>query len=215
MKQLLFITILVLFLNHLSAQNLPKGKVVVEKFLAPSLQGNRGGEDPVRRLTIYLPPGYENSKQRYPVIYYLHGFGVNDSLMMKWQGFKELMDSAISIGKIKQVILVLPNSDTHFGGSFYTNSSLTGNWSDNIAKDVVNYIDKKYRTIPDKNSRGLTGHSMGGNGALKIAMLYVNVFGAVYALSPAFLGWAGDFTINNPAFKEMDSFKIILLKWNY
>ena len=207
MKQLLLIPVLFLFLNNLSAQNLQKGKVVVEKFLAVYIQGNRGGEDPLRRLTIYLPPGYDNSKQRYPVIYYLHGFLSNDSLMMAWFHFNDLMDTAIFRGNIQPMILVLPDSDDNFGGSFYTNSSLTGNWADYIAKDIVDYIDKKYLTIPDRNSRGLTGHSMGGYGALKIGMLYPEVFGAVYASSPATLDWAADFTVNNPVFKDMDSFR--------
>ena len=207
MKQLLLIPILVLFLNNLSAQNLQNGKVVVEKFLAPSLQRNRAGEDPMRRVTIYLPPGYEDNKQRYPVIYYLHGFISNDSLMMAWFHFNDLMDTAIFRGHIHPMILVLPNSDNNFGGSFYTNSTLTGNWADYIAKDIVNYIDKRYRTIPDRNSRGLTGGSMGGYGALKLGMLYPDVFGAVYASSPATLGWAAEFTVNNPVFKDMDSFR--------
>ena len=206
MKFSLLILFLVLSLNTLNAQQTKKGKVMVEKFLAPSLQGNRGHEDPMRRVTIYLPPGYEKSKQHYPTVYFLHGFLVDDSLMMDWNRINELMDTAILSGRIQPMIFVMPNSDTKFGGSFYTNSTLTGNWTDYIAKDVVNYIDKKYRTIPDRNSRGLTGHSMGGNGALKIGMQYPNVFGAVYALSPAVLGWAGDFSVNSPAFKSMDSF---------
>ena len=207
MKSLLLILCLFLFLNNLSAQDTKKGKVIVEKFLSPSLQGNRAGENPMRRLIIYLPPGYETTDEHYPTIYYLHGFLVNDSFMMNWNRFNELMDAAILSGHIHPMILVLPNSDNNFGGSFYTNSSLTGNWADFIGKDVVDYIDKRYRTIPSRNSRGLTGHSMGGNGALKIGMLYPDVFGTVYALSPAVLGWAAEFNVNNPAFKGIDSFK--------
>jgi len=189
--------------------NSKKGKVIIEKFLAPSLQGNHAGENPMRRITIYLPPGYEKSKQHYPVIYFLHGgFGVlEDSLAMSWWRINELMDAAIIGGHIKPMILVLPNSDAKLGGGFYTNSTLTGNWADYIGKDVVKYIDKRYRTIANRNSRGLCGHSMGGNGALKIGMLYPDIFGAVYALSPANLGWGGDFSINAPFFKNMDLFK--------
>lgn len=186
-----------------------KGKVIVEKFLAPSLQGNHSGEDPMRRITIYLPPGYEESKQRYPVIYFLHGGMemLGDSIVMAWWRINELMDAAILGGHIRPMIFVLPNSDARLGGGFYTNSTLTGNWADYIAKDVVDYIDKRYRTIANKNSRGLSGHSLGGNGALKIGMLYPNVFGAVYALSPGLLAWGGSFSINDPVFKNIDSFR--------
>ncbi|QHT66233.1 esterase family protein [Rhodocytophaga rosea] len=194
-------------LNPVLAQESRKGKVIVERFLAPSLQGNRGGEDPMRRLTIYLPPGYQEGARRYPVFCFLHGFLVNDSLMMVYNRFKELMDMAILSGKLHPMILVLPSSDTKFGGSYYTNSALTGNWADYIGKDVVNYIDQNYRTLANRNSRGLCGHSMGGYGALKIGMLFPDTFGAVYALSPATLNWAAEYSLTNPAFKGMDSFR--------
>lgn len=207
MKPFLLCLFVFISLGNLSAQDVKRGNVVIAKFLAPSIQGNRGGEDPMRRLTIYLPPGYQQSKQRYPVFYFLHGFLVNDSLMMVYNRFQELMDTAILSGQLRPMILVLPNSDTKFGGSFYTNSALTSNWADYIGKDVVTYVDKTYRTIPNRNSRGLSGHSMGGNGALKIGMLFPDVFGAVYALSPAVLGWADEFNLTNPAFKGMDSFR--------
>ncbi len=55
-----------------------QGKVLVQKFLAPSIQNNKGGEDANRRLTIYLPPEYDKSNQRYPTIYFLHGFASDD-----------------------------------------------------------------------------------------------------------------------------------------
>ena len=209
MKPLLLILSLFFFLNPLLAQESKKGKVVVERFLAPSLQGNHAGEDPMRRITIYLPPGYEESKQRYPVVYFLHG-GLDvlgDSIVMAWWRIHDLMDAAVLGGHSHPMIFVLPNSDAKLGGGFYTNSTLTGNWADYIGKDVVDYIDRRYRTIANRNSRGLSGHSLGGNGALKIGMLYPDVFGAVYALSPAVLGWGGDFTINDPVYKSIDSYR--------
>ncbi|MBD2755268.1 alpha/beta hydrolase [Spirosoma validum] len=209
MKPFLLCLFVFLSLGRLSAQNPQKGKLIIEKFLAPSLQGNHAGEDPMRRITIYLPPGYEESKQRYPVIYFLHG-GMDvlgDSIVMAWWRLHELMDAAILKGHIHPMILVLPNSDAKLGAGFYTNSTLTGNWSDYIGKDVVAYIDKRYRTIANRNSRGLSGHSMGGNGALKIGMLYPEVFGTVYAHSPANLGWAAEFSLNASFFKGMDSYR--------
>jgi S-formylglutathione hydrolase FrmB len=161
----------------------------------------------MRQISVYLPPGYEESTQRYPTIYFLHGFGVNDSQMFEWLEFKKLMDEAINKGSIRPMILVLPNSHNRFKGSFYTNSTLTGNWADFIGKDVVTYTDKNFRTIPERNSRGLSGHSMGGNGALKIGMLFSDVFAAVYALSPAVLNWSHDFTMRNNGFKQISKAK--------
>jgi S-formylglutathione hydrolase FrmB len=192
-----------LFLSFLSLVCFSQGKVITQKFLAPSLKKNTGGEDANRRLTIYLPPGYEKTTQRYPVLYFLHGFAADDDDMMKYIGFKNLMDSAIKAGQLRPTILVLPNSMTKYFGSFYTNSSVAGNWADFIGKDVVEYIDKNYRTIAHRNSRGLFGHSMGGNGALKMAMMFADQFSAVYAMSPGALHFSDDFRLSHPAFKKV------------
>lgn len=190
-----------------NSQQIKAGKIITHQFLAASIQGNKGGEDPMRRVSVYLPPGYDEKHDRYPVIYFLHGFDANDSLMIEWLGFKNLMDRAIGNGTIRPTILVLPNSDTRFKGSFYSNSPLTGKWSDYIGKDVVSYIDKNFKTIANRNSRGLAGHSMGGHGALKIGMLFPEVFGAVYAMSPGALHWSKEFNIDNTAFKKISEIK--------
>jgi S-formylglutathione hydrolase FrmB len=187
--------------------DIQKGEVVVRHFLAPSIKANHGGEDAMRSVSVYLPAGYNESNRRYAVIYFLHGFYMNDSLQLLFTSFKDLLDEAIVEKKIQPVIVVFPNSETHFKGSFYTNSPLTGNWADFIGRDVVNYIDNNFRTIPDRNSRGLAGHSMGGNGALKIGMLYSKVFGSVYALSPAVLNWSNEISVDNPVFKTVDTLK--------
>lgn len=194
----------VLCIFFLSAVTYGQGKVITQTFIAVSIQNNKGGEDANRRLSIYLPPGYETSTQLYPVIYVLHGYGGTDSLMMSvWFNFKELLDEAIKTGKMRPMIVVAPNSNTKLQGSFYTNSSVTGNWADYIAKDVVQYMDKNFRTIPDRRSRGICGHSMGGNGALKLGMQFADIFSAVYALSPAVLDWYGDFSLSSRGFKRI------------
>ncbi|WP_114780632.1 alpha/beta hydrolase [Botryobacter ruber] len=189
------------------AQDYSKGQVRVEKLLAKALQGNRGGENPVRSITVYLPPGYNEGNKRYPVIYYLHGFAWNDSLLIAQDHLDQLLDKAIAAGKIRETVVVMPDHHTLYRGSYFTNSSLTGNWADFTAREVVTFIDKNYRTIPDKNSRGLAGHSMGGYGALKLVMQYPDVFGAVYAMSPAKLDWGKEYTIDNSAFKMISTAK--------
>jgi len=207
MKKILFPVFLPLFASCCYSQQINKGTVVVKTFLAPSIQNNKGGEEANRRLTIYLPPGYEKTAQRYPVLYFLHGFAADDEDMMKYIGFKDLMDSAIEAGQLRPAILVLPNSMTKYFGSFYTNSSVAGNWADFIGKDVVEYMDKNYRTIAHRKSRGLAGHSMGGNGALKMAMLFADQFSAVYAMSPGALHFSDDFRLSHPAFKRVSEQK--------
>nr|WP_294905753.1 alpha/beta hydrolase-fold protein [uncultured Lacibacter sp.] len=200
MKNILAAMLLLFVLATGTAQ----GKLVRQEFVAASLQNNKAGEDPLRQLTVYLPPDYEQSTQRYPVIYVLHGYGGTDSVMMNvWINFKKLLDQAIKTGKMRPMIVVAPNSITKLQGSFYTNSSVTGNWADYIGKDVVQYMDKHFRTIPNRKSRGLCGHSMGGNGALKLGMLFADTFSAVYALSPAVLDWHSDFSLSSRGFKRI------------
>jgi hypothetical protein len=94
------------------------------------------------------------------------------------------MDSLIESGQVKEMIIVVASGDSKMGGSFYVNSPVTGNWEDHIVKDVVGYMDGHFRTLPQPESRGITGHSMGGFGALNIAMHHPEVFAAVYSMSP-------------------------------
>ncbi len=185
-----------------------KGTVTIAEFVSGSVKGNKAGEDPNRRLAIYLPPGYDKSKERYPVIYFLHGFGASEGVLRDLQ-MHDLLDEAIAAQRIKPVILVAPGSQTVYGGSFYTNSELTGNWADYIAKDVVEYVDKNYRTLAKKESRGLCGHSMGGNGAIKLAMLFPEVYGSVYSMSPSVLNWGEEFGFDNPGFKIIHQSKTL------
>ena len=117
------------------------------------------------------------------------------------------MDKAIALEKIKPVIVVVPNHHTKYRGSFYSNSALGGNWADFTAIDLVSHIDKNYRTIADRNSRGITGHSGGGAGAIRLGMLFPEVFSAVYGLSPALHGDQEIWGINNPAWRQVSEIK--------
>jgi enterochelin esterase-like enzyme len=196
---LLFVFVL---LGNIVFAQYPSGNVVFDHLYSASLE-NPGGENPTRRVTVYLPPGYEESEQRYPVIYYLHGFTWSDSLMVISSHFDKLLDKAIASGKIKPTIVVMPDQHTLFRGSWYTNSSLTGKWSDFTGIDLVNFIDKKYRTIPEWESRGIAGHSMGGQGAIRLGMQFPDVFSCVYALSPATLGIVEDIGIRSSAYRRI------------
>ena len=189
----------------IKAQNIEKGQVITERILSKAISGNPGGEDPLRRVTIYLPPGYDESDERYPVLYYLHGFTWSDSLTFSRNKMHDLLDKAIYNGLVRKLIVVVPNQYTLFRGSFLTNSDLTGNWVDFTVSELVDYIDQNYRSIPQRESRGLAGHSMGGNGALKIGMLRPEVISALYALSPAVLDWSDEFSLNNPSLQFADS----------
>ena len=151
------------------------------KIDAPSLMNNIVGEPSERTIYVYLPPSYGSSEKRYPVVYYLPGYGDSSVIGFRLPGD---MDTLIERGLVKEMIMVVAGGDSKMGGSFYVNSSVTGNWEDYIVKDLVSYVDRHFRTLSQAESRGITGHSMGGFGALNIAMHHPEVFGAVYSMSP-------------------------------
>lgn len=201
MKKILGILFFAYFTLHLFAQS--EGKIVIDSIYSENLV-NDFGENPTRSVAVYLPSNYENSTQRYPVIYFLHGF-MGDHRMM--QMMKPLLDEAIAKHKIRPFIMVVPDEKTTYDGSFYSNSGIFGNWEDFTAFDLVNYMDSHYRTIADKDSRGITGHSMGGYGALKIAMHHPGIFSSVYALSPGALAIAREYGPNSNTFRELSGIK--------
>ncbi|HTX16030.1 MAG TPA: alpha/beta hydrolase-fold protein, partial [Candidatus Baltobacteraceae bacterium] len=83
----------------------------------------------------------------------------------------------------REMIFVMPSAHTIYYGSMYSNSVTTGDWDDFIVHDLVSYIDAHYRTIPDRMSRGLAGHSMGGYGTIRLGMTHPEVFSSIYWLS--------------------------------
>jgi enterochelin esterase-like enzyme len=157
------------------------------KIHAVSLEGNLEGEAVDRDVIVFLPPSYfKDKQQRYPVVYALHGYSIGAEQWTHEIHVPQTIEGAFAKGA-KQMIVVLPDSKTVYGGSMYSRSQTTGDFEQFIAHDVVSYIDAHYRTIPNRESRGLVGHSMGGYGALRIGMKYPNVFGALYVMSPCCL----------------------------
>jgi len=193
-----------------SNDDITPGKIVEIRIPAPSLAGNLLGDPTEQPLSIYLPPDYDASvDKRYPVLYLLHGFtGTNRTWMIdpdsrvndpipgaangNYQHKGALqsgkLDSIIAAGTVPELIIVAPNGRNTFKHSFYVNSPVTGNWEDYVVKDVVDFIDANFRTLPTASSRGIAGHSGGGNGALYLAMRHSQVFGSVYAMSPCCIG---------------------------
>ena len=101
------------------------------------------------------------------------------------------------------MIVVAANGFNAYGGSFYTNSPVTGNWEDFIVRDLVGNIDANYRTIARAESRGIAGHSMGGYGAMMLAMKHPELFSAVYALSPCCMVMDNDMSEANVAWPHI------------
>jgi len=190
MKQFLILVVSFIFFCGVAANAQTKnGKLVNSMIPAPSLAHSLFQTATEQPAAIYLPPSYDDSTRRFPVVYFLPGFGCPIHYFTLWrvfQGFdlQQSLDSLIRSGITKEMIVVIPNGLNFMGGSFYTNSPLTGNWEDFIVRDLVDYVDSLYRTIRRSEARGITGYSMGGSGALSLAMKHPDVFGSVYALSP-------------------------------
>jgi len=205
-----------------------KGTLERIKVHGKSLEGNLEGETADPDVSIYFPPRYEtNRNRRYPVIYLLHGYGLTDQY---WTGLSnivagvnvpeaigvnvpEAMDKDIAAGLAGEMIVVMPNAYTKYAGSMYSSSVTTGDWEAYIADDLVSYMDKNYRTIPNRMSRGIAGHSMGGYGAIRIAMKRPDVFSSMYNLSACCLlndpvpqqeGTRGEGARRNPIFAKVN-----------
>jgi S-formylglutathione hydrolase FrmB len=98
------------------------------------------------------------------------------------------MDSVLRAGAVREMIVVMPNGENAYGGSFWVNSPATGQWEDYLLRDVVAHVDRRYRTLPRSASRAVAGYSMGGYAALRLAMRHPDTFSTVYALSACCLG---------------------------
>jgi len=149
-----------------------------------ALEGNLEGDAVDRDVIVFLPPSYQNDKKRrYPVVYALHGYSISAEQWTHEIHVPQTIEGAFATGS-QEMIVVLPDSRTVYNGSMYSSSVTTGDFEKFIWRDVVSYVDAHYRTIANRSSRGLVGHSMGGYGASRIGMKHADVFGALYIMSP-------------------------------
>jgi S-formylglutathione hydrolase FrmB len=182
--------LLALIATPAAAQNItappppiPDG-ITVEKITVPgpSLVGNLERNDINRQVMVVLPPSYRtNPNKRYPVVYYLHGFAIDGENFYNYMHVPEAVAHNAAAGR--EFIVVVPSTLTKMGGSMYSSSVTTGDFRAFIAKDLVQYMDSHYRTLPTRGGRGLAGHSMGGYGTWVIGMDYPEVFDSIWAQS--------------------------------
>jgi predicted esterase len=151
------------------------------EFTSQALADNLLGDPATRTIHIYLPPGYDASDKRYPVVYALHGIFTNqkDDIL----GMGEQINSLIAEGEAREMILVFPDGDNLFGGSNYMSSPTIGDYESYISQELVAHVDSNYRTIPNRDARGITGCSMGGNGALHLAFKFPEIFSSAAGVS--------------------------------
>src|SRR4051812_28721799 len=172
-----------------------------------SLEGNLEGDTVDRPVIVYLPPSYAtDKKRRYPVVYALHGYSIGADQWSKEIHVPQTIEGAFSQGA-QEMIVVLPDSKTVHNGSMYSSSVTVGDFERFVSHDLVAYIDAHYRTLANRTSRGLVGHSMGGYGASRIGMKHSDVFGSLYIMSPCCLSARGAGPVNPANEKALDAVK--------
>jgi endo-1,4-beta-xylanase len=138
-------------------------------FVATSLAGGRSD------YLVYLPPGYdaaENREARYPVVYWLHGYGAEPAHGVP--GFVETLDQAIRAGVAPPIIGVLPNG---LVDSWYCNAADGSQPVESlIVRDLIPHVDATYRTWQSREKRAVEGFSMGGWGAAHLLFKYPHLF---------------------------------------
>lgn len=149
-----------------------------------------------RRLTVYTPAGYETSKEKYPVLYLLHGIGGDENAWSELGRAAQILDNLIAAGKAKPMIVVMTNGnisqeaapgETPNGFTVPTlmlPKTMDGNF-ELAFPDVIKFIESNYRVKADKNDRAIAGLSMGGCHSLYISANYPDTFGYVGLFSAA------------------------------
>jgi len=160
------------------------GRVVLHRFESALLFNNPAGDPHVRTVPVYLPPSYESDPgRRFPVAYVLTGFTGRGRMLLNdnpWApSIDDRMDRLISSGACGEMILVMPDCFTRYGGSQYLNSTATGPYMDHVVQELVPFVDREYRTLAAREHRGVMGKSSGGYGAWVMAMMHPETFGAM------------------------------------
>ncbi len=147
-----------------------------------TLEGNPLGDPVERRVPVYLPPSYDDTK-RFPVIYLLAGFASTGQSFLNYsfgrQSVPEMAEYLIAAGKMQEAIIVFPDCMTRYGGSQYVDSPATGSYETYLIDEVIPFIDKTLSTLADRQHRAIAGKSSGGFGALRLAMNHPDTFAAV------------------------------------
>jgi len=177
--------------SNYTVQNVPHGTVAKRWYTSRGLK-----ED--RRLTVYTPPGYEASKEKYPVLYLLHGMGGDEEAWMTLGRASQILDNLIAQGKAKPMIVIMPNGHTSNAAApgesskgFYkidmvTPDIFTGDMEANF-NEIIAFTEQNYRVKADAKNRAIAGLSMGGFHSLYISANQPKTFDYIGLFSPAIL----------------------------
>lgn len=165
-------------------KDVPHGRLHTLWYPSPTI-----GTD--RRMIVYTPPGYESSGESYPVLYLLHGGGGDEEAWTSRGRANYILDNLIASGKAEPMIVVMTNGVPAVpaapgdrpldlvmeqSGPGGISNMMTGTFEESLVKDVVPFIEKNFRAIPDPEHRGISGLSMGGYHALQTTFRYPGTF---------------------------------------
>ncbi len=188
---------------HNSPAGTTRGTLIAESMLSPALHGQR------RSFLVYLPPSYRDAatpERRYPTLYLLHGSPGSEYDWIRGGKAVQAADTLIGHGEIPEVIMIFPDGNGRSGetsewGNSFDQKQLMENF---VALDLVSYIDQKYRTIPTPGYRAIGGFSMGGFGAMNIAVHHPDIFGSVISLAGYYTA-EGSIWGHNTAYMQANS----------
>jgi S-formylglutathione hydrolase FrmB len=160
------------------------GRLDELEIASEALRGNALGDPNVRPLWVYTPPGYDDEpERRYPCVYVIQGLTGQLDMWRNREPFRpnypENVDSLFASSEVPPTLVAFVDAWTSLGGSQFLNSPGTGRYQDYLCDEIVTFVDDRYRTIPDRDHRGIQGKSSGGYGALVTPMLRPDVFSAL------------------------------------
>jgi enterochelin esterase family protein len=202
--------------NLIATQNVPHGNVTAIWYSSPTL-------GTVRRMFVYTPPGYEIGKDKYPVLYLLHGGGGDEEGWINRGRANYIIDNLIATKEALPMIVVITNGNpdavaapldkplntnskdiTGFGGM------ASGRFEESLVKDVVPYIQKNYRVIADADHRALTGFSMGGYQTQNITNNNPGMFNYIGVMSMGLFSSFGSNNTNYDKEKHVAQLKVLM-----
>ena len=189
-----------------SVNNVPHGSVTRCWYNSPTLNMKR-------RLTIYTPAGYETGNKKYPVLYLLHGMGGDEEAWIALGRTAQILDNLIAQGKAKPMIVVMPNGNVDHEAAPGESSlgmikptmqlpkTMEGSMEESFP-DIVNFVDRNYRTVKAKSGRAIAGLSMGGFHSLHISKQYPDMFNYVGLFSAAIMP---NEKVKSPIYENMEA----------
>lgn len=157
---------------------------------------NSPGNNLARRMSVYTPPGYETSNEKYPILYLMHGIGGNENAWMGLGRASQIMDNLIAQKKAVPMIVVMTNgnvvqeaapgegSDGFSKPTFILPNTMDGKFEETFI-DVMKFVESNYRIEATKENRAIAGLSMGGYHTSYISRYYPNTFDYMGLFSPA------------------------------